>query len=101
MRLSERQRRIIGVSVAEAFGPDAEVWLFGSRVDDSRRGGDIDLLIKTENRDVEANTRAEIALLSKLCRQLGEQKIDILLDYPGRTLRPPILDIAQSQAIHL
>jgi len=38
----------IRTAVAETFGEDANIWLFGSRVDDNKRGGDIDLLIETK-----------------------------------------------------
>lgn len=101
MRLSDQQRQIIVTGVANIFGPNAAVWLFGSRADDARRGGDIDLLIRTDNPDIEANNRAEIALLTWLYQQLGEQKIDILLDYPNWLQRPLILDIAQREGIRL
>ncbi|MHB1896659.1 MAG: nucleotidyltransferase domain-containing protein, partial [Metallibacterium sp.] len=47
MRLTPEQAAIIRSAAAEVFGSDARVWLFGSRVDDSKRGGDIDLLIET------------------------------------------------------
>ena len=43
MRLSPNAAKIIHNAVHTHFGDDAEVWLFGSRVDDSRKGGDIDL----------------------------------------------------------
>ncbi len=50
MRLSEdsllRALRIIG----ETYGPGARVWLFGSRVDDQKTGGDVDLYVDTASR---------------------------------------------------
>jgi hypothetical protein len=52
MRLSDLQRDIFRKTVAEIFGAGAEVWLFGSRVDDNKRGGDIDLLVKINQVDV-------------------------------------------------
>lgn len=45
MRLDSRTRDIIKGEVAHWLGNGAVVRLFGSRVDDSQRGGDIDLLI--------------------------------------------------------
>ncbi len=77
------------------------VWLFESRVDDSQRGGDIDLLIETEQVDVDVIARTEIALLTKIQMKMGEQKIDVLLDYPSRKKRPPILNIARQTGILL
>lgn len=101
MRLTDQQRAIIRATVAETFGAGAEVWLFGSRVDDSKRGGDIDLLIETDQSDLSAITRSEIAFLSKIQMKLGEQKIDVLLDYPARKIRPPIFSIAKQTGILL
>lgn len=101
MRLTAQQQATVRTTVAETFGSDAQVRLFGSRADDSKRGGDIDLLISTQERDIEALLQAEIALLTKLREQLGDQKIDVLLDYPSRKVRPPILGIAMQTGILL
>lgn len=101
MRLSPQQQSAIRATVAETFGADAAVWVFGSRVDDSKRGGDIDLLIQTKLVDSNALMRAEITLLTQLQKKMGEQKIDILLDYPTRASRPPIFSIAKQTGILL
>ncbi|MGZ8256387.1 MAG: nucleotidyltransferase domain-containing protein [Gallionella sp.] len=101
MRLSDAQRTIIRSSVAQNFGVNAVVRLFGSRTDDSKRGGDIDLLIETEQNDVAQLLLAEIALISQLHQQLGEQKIDVLLDYPTRLTRSEIFSIARKTGVVL
>lgn len=101
MRLTAQQQATVRATVAETFGSDAQVRLFGSRVDDSRRGGDIDLLVTTTQSDVATLMSAEIALLTKLQMKLGEQKIDVLLDYPARKVRPPIFAIALKTGILL
>ncbi len=101
MRLTAQQQATVKATVSEVFGPQAQVRLFGSRVDDARRGGDIDLLITTQERDVQALVRAEITLLTKLQHQLGEQKIDLLLDYPSRQVSPPVLQIAMQTGVLL
>ena len=101
MRLSEQQHAAIRSTATETFGVGARVWLFGSRVDDNKRGGDIDLLIETDQVDVNAVTRAEVTFLTKLQMKMGEQKIDVLLDYPSRQNRPPIYSIAKQSGILL
>ncbi len=53
MRLTQRQRRMIAGTATEIFGANTPVALFGSRTDDSTKGGDIDLLIST---DLDAET---------------------------------------------
>ncbi|MEQ1602849.1 MAG: nucleotidyltransferase domain-containing protein [Methylophilaceae bacterium] len=77
------------------------MWLFGSRVDDNKRGGDIDLLIETNGMDIDEIVRAEISFQTKLQTKLGEQKIDVLLDYPSRKSHPPIFFIAKQTGILL
>ncbi len=44
MRLTKRVIKIIEDSIKKSFA-NVDVYLFGSRVDDSKRGGDIDLAI--------------------------------------------------------
>jgi len=44
MRLPEAERQAI-LNAVRSEDPDAVVYLFGSRVDDAARGGDIDLLV--------------------------------------------------------
>jgi len=75
MRLSQKQRRIIRDCVA-AVDPEAEVMLFGSRVHDKLKGGDIDLLIRSRKVTFLSRLRLRLALKEAL----GEQKIDIAVD---------------------
>ena len=74
MRLKNPEAQIIHDTVL-TFDPEAKVFLFGSRTDDAKKGGDIDLLIISNT--IDAAMKREIKL--KLCDQLGEQKIDIVL----------------------
>ncbi|MCX7101257.1 MAG: nucleotidyltransferase domain-containing protein [Methylobacter sp.] len=54
------------------------MYLFGSCVDDSKKGGDIDLFIRTEDKIEIANKKLQF--LAKLKRQLGEQRIDVVFN---------------------
>jgi predicted nucleotidyltransferase len=101
MRLTTEQVNIIKRAVVDTFGDTARIWLFGSRVDDHKRGGDIDLLIETEETDVTRIVKTELAFLVKLQRKLGEQKIDVLVDYPTRKVTPPIFEVAKQTGILL
>lgn len=47
MRLTETEINVIKHSACDVFGSDVVVFLFGSRVDDTKKRGDIDLYIKT------------------------------------------------------
>lgn len=55
---------------------DAQLYLFGSRVDDTKRGGDIDLLIVSKSL-----TKKDLRFIRiDFFNYFGEQKIDIVLD---------------------
>ncbi|MDQ1265265.1 MAG: uncharacterized protein QG635_415 [Bacteroidota bacterium] len=74
MRLSEYQRNSITASFRSMF-PEHLLYLFGSRTDDSQKGGDIDLLILGDTR----LTMKEIRIFKiDLYKKIGEQKIDII-----------------------
>ena len=47
MRISPQQIATIIHTARSVVGQDTQVWLFGSRLDDSRKGGDIDLLVES------------------------------------------------------
>lgn len=87
MRLTAEQRSAIVEETTRTFGPAASVRLFGSRADDARRGGDIDLHIEAEGSPAELLDR-ELALYARLLRRLGERRIDIVVQPRGATLRP-------------
>lgn len=101
MRLSDHERTVLRQAARESFEPDVVVRLFGSRVDDARRGGDIDLLVETQLIDVERIAKARMHFLSSIYAQLGEQKIDLLIDYPGRQLQSAIYEIAHADGVPL
>lgn len=99
MRLTEAQRRTIVEETARVFGPQARVRLFGSRVDDSARGGDIDLYIEVDG--VLPNRAAAASrLIAELQLGLGDQRIDVVIVDPA-TAPQPIHDQARRQGIAL
>jgi uncharacterized protein len=99
MRFPEQQIQVFKNTAQAVLGEGAQVTLFGSRVDDAKKGGDIDLLFTTPaNIDNPAQTVGRI--YAQLLRQLGDQKIDILLKAPN--LQPqPIHTLAEQSGIQL
>ncbi len=85
MRLTDQQRNIIKENVNRIFGSQAKVLLFGSRVDDNKRGGDIDLLIELEQADDEL-LKKNLTLNAALQIAMGGlQKIDIITHVKNTT----------------
>jgi len=77
MRLTTFEINTIKQNANNIFGDTTKIYLFGSRVDDSKKGGDIDLYIISENQDNLYDKK--IKFLSALERSLGEQKIDVVI----------------------
>ena len=48
MRLTPAQIDTLKSTACSIAGAEASVWLFGSRLDENRRGGDVDLLIQAD-----------------------------------------------------
>lgn len=86
MRLTAAQATTIRRIVREEAGDDATVRLFGSRLDDDARGGDIDLLLQVPHAvDSPALFAARVA--ARLIRALGGRHVDVVLAAPNlRTL---------------
>lgn len=74
MRLTEAEVAAIKQSV-RVFDPEAKIFLFGSRVDDSKRGGDIDLFVLSGK--IKSSERRKIKL--NIYDKIGEQKIDMIV----------------------
>ena len=77
MRLLPHYQETIKKYFKEFFG-NGEIYLFGSRVDDNKKGGDIDLyfVLKEHSNLFEK----KLKFLSRVKRELGEQKIDIVFN---------------------
>ncbi len=71
----------------EIFGADATVMLFGSRVDDTARGGDLDLLVQSD-KPVQQRERKALQLVARLQLRLGDQPIDVVVLDPETTYQP-------------
>lgn len=99
MRLTSEQIQIIREMVREHLGDTARVRLFGSRVDDSARGGDIDLYIEVDQ-VLDNRAAAASRLAAQLQLVLGDQRIDVVLVDP-QTPRQPIHGIAAREGVAL
>ena len=99
MRISEPQIQSIKHVIADLLGSQVQIRLFGSRLNDEARGGDIDIYIHS---DVPIDRPAFTSALiqARLIRQIGERKVDIILDAPNLK-RDTIHQIAEQTGVAL
>lgn len=75
MRLLDQEIYVLKRKL-KSLSSSAKLYLFGSRIDDTKKGGDIDLLVVSDEL-----TKKDLRLLRiDFFKEFGEQKIDIVLD---------------------
>jgi len=87
MRMDEADIAVIRTAAHEVFGADAIVRLFGSRMDDRKRGGDIDIHVEADPPLATLDNRIKLSGL--IWRRLAEErKIDLVIAARGEAPRP-------------
>ena len=76
MRLTTKEIKTIKKTFLNIFDK-GNIYLFGSRVDDTKRGGDIDLYI--ESVSDENLLEKKLDFLVELKQKIGDQKIDVII----------------------
>lgn len=95
MRLSLEKINLLKSTILSIL-PNATIYLFGSRVDDNKRGGDIDILILGD-RKLNFIEKAQIEKVFFI--KFGEQKLDLIsFDYNSRDT---FKEVALMEAIKL
>jgi len=79
LRLAEKEIEKIKETAKEVFGDNIEVYIFGSRTYLDKKGGDIDILLKT-NRKISIDEK--LTFLAKLELKGIERKVDLLVISP-------------------
>lgn len=80
MRLTDRELAIIRKTFIDCFSNNDHLWLFGSRVDNIQRGGDIDFYVETTEQDTSKAISKRLNFIVSLKQQIGDQKIDVVLN---------------------
>lgn len=93
MRLNDSEKAAIKETI-NLFDDRAKIYLFGSRVDDTKKGGDIDLLIMSSKLTFEDKIKIRLKLFDKI----GEQKIDLLI---AKDTSDPFVRIALNNGMML
>jgi uncharacterized protein len=94
MRLTPAQIDTIKSTAQAVLGEGVQVTLFGSRVDDMAKGGDVDLYVETTQPDLMKKIRCKVSLQDQL-----DMPVDLIVKPYGD--RSPIALIAKQEGIRL
>jgi len=78
VRLKDKEKQVI-LQAIHSIDPNAKIYLFGSRVDDSDKGGDIDLLVFSRK----ISYGDKLAVKKNIFSVLDKQKIDLIVTKDG------------------
>jgi predicted nucleotidyltransferase len=91
MRLTPREQKIITQAI-RALDQEAQIYLFGSRVDDHLKGGDIDLLVISETLDF-----ADVLKLRRMILdQIGWQQLDLIIKKHSELKEPFVVEAIET-----
>lgn len=92
MRLTDCQIDAIRELARQVAGDQVRVRVFGSRLDDSARGGDVDLMLELPD-PVDNPALLAARMSARVSRVMSGRRVDVLLSAPN-LMRLPIHDIA-------
>lgn len=93
MRLINFEKNIIKESIL-LFDNEAKIYLFGSRIDDAKKGGDIDILVISNK----INYSNLIKIKAKIFNSIEEQKLDIVIANKNN-MHDPFINIALKSGV--
>lgn len=97
MRLKAEERTKIIQYAKYFFGNEINLYLFGSRVYDKKKGGDIDLYLESEQI---INMQTQIKFLTAIYKDVTQRKVDLLVKTPS-SKNLPIYKTAKKEGILL
>lgn len=74
MRINLKEQSAI-VNSIKKMDNSAKVWLFGSRTDNTKKGGDIDIAVLSKK----ISRKTKFKIIYDIEKQIGEQKIDFVV----------------------
>ena len=104
MRLTDKQRSTLVDTTRRHFGSGARLWVFGSRTDDTARGGDFDLMVWCDEASAENLFEAKLAMLADLHHtpEFDSERIDVVLFSPRLdAVARPVQRAAMEQGVEL
>jgi len=101
VRLPKKSLDAIILAFRNTFADTDHLWIFGSRIDLTARGGDIDLYIETSNADIDDVIVRKSKMITSIWRAIGEQKVDVVLNILSLQHNLPIYRLAKDQGVQL
>lgn len=103
MRVTPEQLSVFDMFAHRYFGEDAALWLFGSRVDDRKKGGDYDFFVETNLVNADEIVARKLALLAELqsTPQFEDEKIDIVVKRRASSFETPIYQVATHEGVRI
>jgi predicted nucleotidyltransferase len=95
MRLKDAHKQAIKEAIHKR-DPAARIYLFGSRADDLKFAGDIDLMVLSD----QIGFRDELRIRREILDAIGWQKLDLIVEKNQGHPRP-IVEIARQTGIEL
>ncbi len=79
MRLTPDEVKTIVTVIQAAATHPVEIFLYGSRTDDQKKGGDIDLLVMTSQDEILSLTQKQLTILNRIKKNpsVGDRRIDL------------------------
>lgn len=100
-RLSAIDSASLEVTFKNSFLKNDRLWIFGSRADLSRKGGDLDLYIETHAASINEAVARKEKFLMLLKQKIGDQKTDIVLNALNFPYKLPIYDVAKKEGVRV
>ena len=97
MRLDKKVVAKIVDYAKRYFGANFKLYLFGSRVYDYKKGGDIDLFVESET---SISKKTQFSFLADIYKNVTERKIDLVVKTPEKENRP-IFETAKKEGVVL
>ena len=93
MRLTDTEKKAV-INAVRQVDPEAEIYLFGSRTDDTKRGGDIDVLVFSQK----ISFADKLQIKARIFEQIEEQKIDLII---AKEQTEPFVKMAFENSVEL
>ena len=97
MRLKPEVKQQIIQYAKQYFGDDSKLYLFGSRIYDDKKGGDIDILLESMHN---VDMQVQVNFLRDIYKNVTERKVDLIVKTPFTKDRP-IFHTAKREGILL